>query len=179
MNIAVVYESLSGNTKEIAEEIKEACSKNHTVILLSAKEALEANINHAKIDLHFLGTWTNKGDCGDSIKLFAKQLDYSKVALFQTSGYGNSTEYYKALEKRFIAALPENTQILGTFYCQGKMPISVRNRSVSLLRANPQDAQLEINIKNFDTATTHPDKHDLANAKLFAHTILHQFDTKF
>lgn len=176
MNVAIIYESLTGNTKEIAEEIKNACQTKHSVIFLSAQEALKEPIHQQHIDLYFLGTWTNKGECGDLMKKFVKRLKHATVALFQTAGYGNSTQYFQSLEKRFISSLPENTKVMGTFYCQGKMPIQVRTKIEALFRANPQDAKLELNLKNFDSAKNHPDKHDLANAKLFAQTVLHQFE---
>jgi flavodoxin len=176
MNVAIVYESLSGNTKEIAQEIEKGCRAHDTVLFLSVEEALKNPIDHKQIDLYFLGSWTNKGNCGDLIRKFAKQLNKATVALFQTAGYGNSTEYFKSLEKRFIKALPEDTKVVGTFHCQGKMPLSIRNKAVALLQSNPQDARLELNVKNFDSASTHPNRQDLSNARMFAQTVLQLYD---
>lgn len=175
MNIAIIYESVTGNTREIAQEIKKGCNEYHSVQLLSVEEALKSPLNHHEIDLYFLGSWTNKGYCGDYMKAFVKQLDQATVALFQTAGYGNSTEYYHALEKRFIEVLPENTRVLGAFCCQGRMTISVRNRIVSLLKSQPQDAKLRLDIQNFDSALSHPDQHDYAFAQLFAEKILQRY----
>ena len=57
---------------------------------------------------------------------------------------------------------------MGYFYCQGKMPMSVRGRYVKMIQENPEDKNLAVSIENFDKALSHPDKNDLENAKKFA-----------
>ena len=45
--------------------------------------------------------------------------------------------------------------------CQGKMPLSVRQRYENMKLENSQSLKIENLIKNFDKALSHPDKTDL------------------
>ena len=172
MKIKIVYESKTGNTKLIAESLREYCQKDHTVIFENAEEALQANNKDEQVDLYFLGSWTDKGDCGDSMKEFCNSLNEEKIAIFGTAGFGGSKEYYDKLADRFSNALPKSNEVLGSFYCQGKMPLGIRDRYELMLKKNPEDKNLEVNIKNFDDAQSHPDRNDLEDAKIFASVIL-------
>ena len=165
MKIAVVYKSLTGNTKLVAEAIGEALKSEHDVCVCEPAECVEA-------DLYFVGTWIDKGSSTKEIAEFLAKLDNKKIALFATAGFGGSQEYYDALAERIKAQIPESNEILGQFFCQGKMPMSVRERYVAMLQANPEDKNMEVNVKNFDEALSHPDEADLSNAVAWAKGIL-------
>ena len=165
MKIAVVYKSLTGNTKLVAEAIGEALKSEHDVCVCEPAECVEA-------DLYFVGTWIDKGSSTKEIAEFLAKLDNKKIALFATAGFGGSQEYYDALAERIKAQIPESNEILGQFFCQGKMPMSVRDRYVAMLQANPEDKNMEVNVKNFDEALSHPDTTDLSNAVAWAKGIL-------
>ncbi len=168
MNIAIVYDSKTGNTKKLAEAIQSILEIENQVFLKSAKEALKKDGLEQGMDLYFLGSWTNKGAVGDDMVAFCDSLKGAIVALFGTAGFGGSKEYYEALVHRFKEALPENNQVLGDFYCQGKMPEGIRHRYVSMLREHPEDVRLKVNIENFDAAQSHPDDDDIKNIQFFA-----------
>lgn len=172
MKIAIVYESKTGNTKLIAESLKEELNKGNTIIFESVEQAMQNNTAKEEIDLYLLGSWTYKGDCGDKMKEFCALLNQEKIAIFGTAGFGGSDEYYRSLAERFASTLLENNKVLGSFYCQGKMPMSIRDRYVSMLTKNPEDAKLKVNIENFDDASTHPDEDDMRNTKVFANKML-------
>lgn len=170
MKIKIVYESKTGNTKLVAESLRDFCQNEHDVIFKSVEEVLEDK--DEKIDIYFLGSWTNKGDCGDLMKEYCENLDGRKIAIFGTAGFGGSKEYYENLSDRFSDALSKDNEVLGSFYCQGKMPNGIRDRYESMLKQNPKDKKLEVSIENFDEAQSHPDRNDLENAKVFAEKIL-------
>ena len=82
---------------------------------------------------------------------------------------GNSPEYYAEVEKKVRAFLPDDNQYFGSFFCQGKMPIRVREKYESMLGG--ERAQLATRlIKNFDEALFHPSSEDFRNAASFART---------
>ncbi len=172
MNIAIIYDSKTGNTKRLAEAIQGGLEKENELLFMSAKEALEKGKLNQDIDLYFLGSWTNKGTIGDDMKAFCDSLIGAKVALFGTAGFGGSKEYYDALVHRFKEVLSENIQVLGDFYCQGKMPEGIRNRYVSMLTEHPEDEKLKVSIENFDDAKSHPNENDIQNIKSFAKKII-------
>ena len=165
MKIAVVYKSLTGNTKLVAEAIGNALMAEHDVCVCEPAENIEA-------DVYFVGTWIDKGSCTKEIAEFLTTLKNQKIAFFATAGFGGSQEYYDALAGRIKAQVPESNEILGQFFCQGKMPMSVRDRYVAMLQANPEDKNMEVNVKNFDEALSHPDEADLTNAVAWARSLV-------
>lgn len=166
MNIAIIYSSITGNTKNIAEEIRKNLQKENIVYFEKVTESIP------KADIYFIGSWTNKGNASDDIIEFIKKVRNTKIAYFGTAGYGGSEEYYKTLFERIKINIDSSNQILGYFYCQGKMPMQVRERYVKMITDNPEDNNLKVSIKNFDEALTHPDETDLKNAKIWAKNML-------
>ena len=68
--------------------------------------------------------------------------------------------------------ISKTNNILGYFFCQGKMSINVRERYVSLIKEHPDDKNLEVSIANFDKAISHPDEKDIEDAKKWTNEIL-------
>lgn len=166
MDIAIIYSSNTGNTKNVAETIKkELVSENLVYFGKVTKEIPDA-------DIYFIGSWTNKGNASDDIIEFVKKIKNKKIAYFGTAGYGGSESYYKTLFERIKTNIDSSNKILGYFYCQGKMPIQVRERYIKMITENPEDSNLKVSIKNFDKALSHPDNEDLENAKKWARNIL-------
>lgn len=166
MNIVIIYSSNTGNTKTVAETIKMNL-KNESIVYFGkvTEEIPEA-------DIYFIGSWTNKGNASDDIIHFIKKIKNKKIAYFGTAGYGGSESYYKTLFERIKANIDSSNQILGYFYCQGKMPMQIREKYVKMITENSDDVNLKVNIENFDEALTHPDNVDLENVKKWAQNML-------
>lgn len=159
MNIAIIYSSNTGNTKKIAETIKEELKNENIVYFGNAVAEVPS------ADIYVIGSWTDKGNASKEILEFITRIKNSKIAYFGTAGYGGSKEYYETLFERVKANIDSSNQILGYFYCQGKMPMQVRDRYVKMITENPEDAKLQVSIKNFDEALSHPDNLDLENTR--------------
>ncbi|MEG0290266.1 MAG: flavodoxin family protein [Erysipelotrichaceae bacterium] len=163
MKYGIIYTSKTGNTKKIAEAMKDALAQEECIVFDDHLNPLLS-----KVDLIFLGSWTDKGTCSEEMKQFYAQLSNQKIALFGTAGFGGSQDYFDQLTKRSMNLLPKDCRVIGSFYCQGKMKDGVRNRYVSMLREHPDDKQLKVSIANFEEAKKHPDEKDLMEAKAFA-----------
>ena len=161
MKIAIIYKSLTGNTKLVAEAIQSAVVQEDVCYVGEPTEGIDA-------DIYFVGSWIDKGSCTKEIAEYLTRLEGKKIALFATAGFGGSKEYYDTLAKRIQAQVSESNCVLGQFMCQGKMPMSVRERYVAMMQANPEDKNLEVNVKNFDEALSHPDAADLDAARSWA-----------
>ena len=62
-------------------------------------------------------------------------------------------------------ALDGSNTVIGSFMCQGKMPVSVRQR-YEAMKAKPLHIPiLDTLIENFDKALSHPDAADLEQLK--------------
>lgn len=165
MKIAIFYDSKTGNTKQLAEAIQSALVQDDVIYCGQPDSKIRA-------DLYFIGSWTDKGNASELIVDALKSLDSSKIAYFQTAGFGGSLEYYEALFSRVSAIVDPSNQILGHFFCQGKMPMALKNRYVSLLKQNPEDKKLQVSLKNFDQALSHPDAKDLEQVKAWANDMV-------
>lgn len=171
MKIAIVFKSKSGNTQMIAESIRDAVSKEEhaEIVCFGGPEAAAC----ADADLYFIGSWTDKGNCVDEIGEFLKGLRGKKIAYFGTAGFGGEG-YYESLFERAKAAAHESNIFAGHFYCQGKMPMAVRNRYEAMIKENPEDKKLQVSLKNFDEALNHPDEKDKADAAAWAKELIHE-----
>ena len=165
MKIAIVYKSVTGNTKLIAEAIKDELKEEEIVCIGEPAEYIDA-------DFIFLGSWTDKGMCCKEIADFCQRLSNKQIAYFGTAGFGGSEEYYESLYTRVKEIIPSNNTVVDYFFCQGKMPMSIRDRYVNLITEHPDDAKLKVSIENFDKALSHPDTTDLENVKLWARKLI-------
>lgn len=161
MKTQVLYKSRTGNTEMLAKTIFEAIPGNSKDIAL-----LDGQTNYDMADLYFIGFWTDRGTASVEVLDYLGSLEGKKIALFGTCGMGNSTEYYKKLEDNIKVFIEDDNEYLGAYICQGKMPISVRQKYMGM--KNEKNArQVNAMIQNFDMAMLHPDKEDLQNARVF------------
>ena len=166
MDIAIIYSSNTGNTKKVAATIQKELENENVVYFGKVTE------NIPEADIYFIGSWTNKGNASDEIIELVKKIKNKKIAYFGTAGYGGSESYYNTLFERIKVNIDSSNRILGYFYCQGKVPIQVRERYVKMITENPEDSNLKVSIKNFDEALSHPDNVDLENARKWARNMI-------
>lgn len=143
LDYLVVYDSETGNTKKIATEIF-ASLPGMSKDLINLHE--RTDFPEAKI--YFVGFCVHRGTCGA----------------------GNSPKYYKKIASSVRIWLEDDNRYLGSFICQGKMPLTVRQKYESLLNT-PEDCdcqQIRRQLQNFDEAMIHPTPTDLENAARFA-----------
>ena len=164
MKVAIIYKSNTGNTKLIAEAINFALKEN-IVYIGEPKDGIDA-------DVYFIGSWTDKGMCCVQIADYIKTLENKEIAYFGTAGFGGSEDYYHSLFERVKKICPGSNNLNEYFFCQGKMPMGVRSKYVSMLQEHPDDKKLEVSIKNFDDALNHPDETDLNDASEWATKVI-------
>lgn len=148
MKMFIKYDSLTGNTKMLAEAIKNKYKNNLT-------ESLE------EADLVFVGSWTNRGNCTDNIKKFLQTINNKKIFLFGTCGFGGDQNYYDAIFNRTKQFVNSSNIMIGHFYCQGKMPMATRDKYINMIHQNPEDKNLLVSLENFDKALEHPNSNDI------------------
>ena len=165
MKINIVYASVTGNTKLLAEKIKDTLKSYDVELYKLPCDCREA-------DIYFVGSWTDKGNEATQVIDFLKDVKNKKIAIFGTAGFGGSEEYYKRLENRALTNIDPSNSYLGSFYCQGKMPLAVRDRYVKMIKEHPDDQNLIVSIKNFDEALSHPNDNDLSNLEKWVKSII-------
>lgn len=158
-NYSIIYSSNTGNTKQLAEAIRDALPAEHCDYFG------DCSIESPESELLYIGFWTNKGVADDAAMGLLQKLKGKRVFLFGTAGFGTSEEYFDGVLDRTKAALDESNTVVGAYMCQGKMPQAVRERYVRMKEQPDHPANLDMLIENFDLALTHPDANDLAKLK--------------
>ena len=155
MKNAVVFSSKTGNTKQLADEIRNVLSEEIIEYFGSPETApLDA-------DCYYVGFWTDKGQCNAEIGTFLKKIKGKEVFLFGTAGFGGDPEYFDKILKKVEKNLDRSNILRGSYMCQGKMPNSVRERYVNMKNAPLPVPNIDAMIDNFDRAVSHPDEQDL------------------
>lgn len=155
MKSIIIYDSLTGNTQELAETIKE---KLIDAYYEKISDKLIEEVPSG--DIYYVGTPIIKGMCTEKIRCLLEKLENKKVFLFATAGFGGSKEYFDTLEERIKKIIPKSTKIMGAFFCQGKMKNQVKDKYLQLIREHPEDKNLQVSLQNFEQAKKHPDEKD-------------------
>lgn len=166
MIYAVQYSSVTGNTRRVAEAVRGA---------LPDKDCLacgEISDSIPQAPVIFVGFWTDKGSCGETVQKFLSRLHGKKVALFGTAGFGGSPDYFQGILSRVAACLPGDAVLVDGFMCQGRMPDSVKRRYEAMAEQQPEDGRVRAFLENFEAARSHPDSGDLEAAAAFAARVM-------
>ena len=157
MKYAIVYTSRTGNTKMLADCIRETLPKENCIYFGGPSQAaLEA-------DLIYVGFWTRMGKCDPNTQKFLKLLKKQKVFLFGTSGFGKNEAYRNKVIRRSVKKVPTRAKVIGTFVCQGKLTEHVKEKYEHRLHNPFRKKKALRSIENFEIASTHPDANDLKN----------------
>ena len=152
MKYAIVYSSRTGNTELLAQRLRDSLPKEDCLYVGPPnKEALAA-------EKLYVGFWTDKGTCDESIAAFLRSITHQQVFLFGTAGFGGAPAYFEKILTAVKENLSETATVTGSYMCQGKMPVSVRKRYESMEESAGRQAMLD----NFDRALSHPDEQDLS-----------------
>ena len=153
---AIMYSKDGGNTRLLADTVKECFNKPYYFGLLN-----EDIIN--EVDLIFLGYWTDKGTCDPKTISFISKLEGKKVFTFGSAGFGSGDYFTNIINN--VNKLLVNNEVIGSFMCQGKMPIKVKERYLKQKEDKVFIPNLDLLIENFDKALSHPDTTDLEALK--------------
>ena len=156
---SIIYSSRTGNTRLLAEAIRESLPAD----LCDHFGTDEAGaVESEKL---YVGFWTDKGTADEAALALLKRLKNKKIFLFGTAGFGESEAYFQKVLDRVKESIDESNSIIGTYMCQGKMPMAVRERYEKMKQQPNPAPNLDGLIRNFDRALTHPDDHDLEELK--------------
>ena len=173
MKVLVVYSSLTGNTKTVAEGIYSAL-EGHEADCVDVK----SDPDPAAYDLIAPGFWVDKGHADQAMLSFFEKVKDKKVAFFFTLGAWPDSEHADDVAGDTEKRLTENgNRILGHYRCQGKVDPALLERMKKMLPPDHPHAQMTPERKaRLDEAAKHPDETDVLKAKDFMKGILAAFN---
>ncbi len=157
----VTYFSKTGNTKYIADAIYMKVSGDKTI--KPVNELQEHEIE--EYSLVFIGFPVHSHSIPFPVEGILKNIPPNKkIALFSTHGSLTGSRLSReALEYATVLAL--KAKVLGSFSCRGKVSLT----AVDVLEKSPEHkAWAEMSA----SASTHPDRNDLEDARSFARWIM-------
>ena len=157
---SIVYSSRTGNTKELAATIHKVLPPDSCLYY--------GTVDHVKDKLSkmiYIGFWTERGNADSLTIEFLKKLKNKKIFLFGTAGYGGSEDYFRNIINNVKKNIDSSNTLIGTFMCQGKMPLAVKERYENMAKQNNSSVDIDKLIRNFEEALSHPDITDLERLK--------------
>ena len=170
LEYAVLYQSETGNTRQVAAEIFAAIPSDFKD-LINISEC--RRIPDAKV--YFIGFGVYKGTCSRKIIDCLSKLSNKIIVLFATCGAKPLEEYRKLVESNVTIWIEDDNEYMGMFMCQGKMLMEVRKKYEE---SRTFENALYINrmLENFDEAMLHPNKEDLERVRQFTLKTLQQIE---
>ena len=154
----VIYSSVTGNTKAIAESIARATNAD----IFAVKEA---PTDLSAYDVVAVGYWLRRGAPDAATAQFLPQLKDVEVVLFQTHGAELYSEHAVTAFARAANLLGENCRVLGTFSSQGKINPALIEKRKNAPADDPHGGAAA--LKRWESAANHPDAADFARAEEF------------
>ena len=157
---SIVYSSRTGNTKELAATIPKVLPPDSCLYYGTVD-----NVKDKLSKMIYIGFWTERGNADSLTIEFLKKLKNKKIFLFGTAGYGGSEDYFRNIINNVKKNIDSSNTLIGTFMCQGKMPLAVKERYENMAKQNNSSVDIDKLIRNFEEALSHPDITDLERLK--------------
>lgn len=157
MKIAVVYSTLTGNTRKVAEAIHAALPEGAEIFDVQQAPAPDA------YDLVAMGFWVDRGTADARAAAYMPQIKGKKVFSFFTLGAEPISEHAEKCVTATTELYGEGCEIIGTYRCRG----AIDPKLIEKMKQFPPDhphAATEQSRKRWAEAAKHPDDADLAAA---------------
>lgn len=161
MKELILYSSITGNTKKIADAIQEVIPN---AVMLKTQDFTENMIQD--YDIFYIGYWVDKGNADLVTQKVLQLLKNQKIVFFGTLGAGENTNYYTMVKQQVESNAKEN-QVIGHFLCQGAVNDAVIQRYQKMIIDHPDDEHMKQQLANYENGRSHPDKQDLMHVKEF------------
>lgn len=171
MKSLVVYSSMTGNTKKVAEAIYCALPDSKEICdVKNVPQDLET------YDIVFAGFWVDRGMPDNSAKIFLEGLLNKNVALFATLGAPDDSKHAQGSMKQGRMLLNRSNNHLGDFLCRGKVNEIIVEQMAKKPATDPHSAKISSWQAMLEESAKHPNADDLRKAGEFAVNMVLKFD---
>ncbi len=156
MKVQVVYSSLTGSTKKLAEGIFEELNcDNKTIHDLKEGEPILDG------DIILLGYWVDKGTANKQMIDFMHTIKGKVVGVFCTLAYYCDAGHGVKSLQNGIDLVKENNTILGSYVCNGALSEGIIERFRLAPEGTPHSATPEKELR-WDVMKSHPTNAEIA-----------------
>jgi flavodoxin len=169
MKTLIVYTSLTGNTKKVAEAIAQAIGNSDLYPIAECPDPTD-------YPLVLVGFWVDRGQADAKTQAFLSELKNKSLAIFFTLGaYPDSPHADEVVKVTEELLLKGDNELLGSFRCQGKVDPALLERMKKMLPPDHPHAMMTDERKaRLEEAAKHPNDEDLMKAKAFADDVWHK-----
>ena len=154
---AVIYSSVTGNTKKVAEAIAGAAESADIFRVQDAPQDLSG------YDIVAIGYWLRLGQPDALTLKYLAKVENARVVFFQTHGAEPQSEHAITAFARAGYNLGPGCEILGTFGCMGKINPELLARRQAAAPNDPHGGAES--RERWERAAAHPDAQDLQAAQ--------------
>lgn len=154
----VLYSSVTGNTKKLAEAIAEAAGADVFPV-----QKMPADLSAYEVVA--LGYWLRLGGPDPLMMKVLPQIRNKEVILFETHGTTPNSEHAVTAYARAAYLLGEGCMILGTFGSQGQINPRLLEKRKNAPPDDPHGGAKS--MERWAAAKGHPDAEDLERAQAF------------
>lgn len=167
MGTIILYSSLTGNTKSVAEAMASVMPEGTPCVPVK-----EAPANLGDYDTVFVGFWVDRGTANKEAAKLIETLTNKHVVFFATLGMYADSEHARESIEKASGLLPNKESLVDGFVCQGKIDPKVIEMMYKMFPPGSAHGQSPERDALHKAAETHPDEQDFANAKEFAKSVL-------
>lgn len=171
MKSLVIYSTLTGNTKTVAEAIAEVLPECDIFPVQEAPDSTEG------YDLVAVGYWVDKGMPDAKTRKWLEKTENTVLAFFGTLGaYPDSDHAKECMAKGEALALADgkNNTVLGSWLCQGKVDPKLLEMMAKMNDGiHPMTEERKARIEE---AKKHPNREDCKNAQAFMLSVVKKIE---
>ena len=124
MKVAVVYGSLTGNTRKLAEGVYNNIPAQFEKALFNEKD----DFNLDEFDAVICGFWVDRSNAHKAMKEIISSLRNKKVFLMGTMGFFPDSDHGVDSMSNAISLLDSSCDLIGYFMCNGKVDMRLLER---------------------------------------------------
>jgi flavodoxin len=159
MKVLITYFSQTGNTEKVAHAIHDAIAVEKDMVPIAEVQSTEG------YDAIFCGFPVHAHSVPVPVQEFIKTLaPDTKIAMFATHGSLTGGELAVTAIEHAVT-LASKLKVLGTFGCRGQVDRKI-------LETLAQKPEHQVWVQMAKGAANHPDESDLADAKVFARSMV-------
>lgn len=121
MKVAVIYSSLTGNTKKLAEGVFNNIPDDYEKVLYTDKDSYDIS----DCDVVIPTFWVDRSNANKSMKEVISSLKNKKVFLLGTMGFFPDSQHGIDCINNASRLVDSSCSILGYFLCNGKIDIKL------------------------------------------------------